>query len=245
MTSLSNKLAPYAGALLLLQGLAGCSGENNAANQTVPEAPAAQTNTASAETADTRLVVAFGDSLYAGYGVLPQERFPARLEKALASRGVPATVRNAGVSGDTSSAGLRRLAFTLDGLKRKPDLVMVNLGGNDMLRGIDPAETRANLTAICEELKRRGIPILLTGMVAAPNLGRDYADRFNPIYADLAKRYGAILYPFFLDGVVTDTQLMLPDRIHPNPKGVDTIVEKIVPMVAEGLDAERGASAPS
>lgn len=200
-------------------------------------APAVEANTATtAEITDGRLVVAFGDSLYAGYGVLPQESFPARLEKALAARGLAATVRNAGVSGDTSSAGLRRLAFTLDGLDRKPDLVMVNLGGNDMLRGIDPKETRANLTAICEELKRRGIPILLTGMIAAPNMGRDYADRFNPIYPDLAKRYGATLYPFFLDGVVTDRALMLPDSIHPNPKGIDAIVAKVAPMVAGVLD---------
>lgn len=237
MKPLPNRLAPYAGALLLLQGLAACSSENNSANQTIAEPSAAQANTAaSAEAADARLVVAFGDSLYAGYGVLPQESFPARLQKALVARGVPATVRNAGVSGDTSSAGLRRLAFTLDGLDRKPDLVMVNLGGNDMLRGIDPKETRANLTAICEELKRRGIPILLTGMIAAPNMGRDYSDRFNPIYPDLAKRYDATLYPFFLDGVVTDRALMLPDSIHPNPKGIDAIVAKVTPMVAGVLD---------
>lgn len=237
MTSLTNKLAAYAGALLLLQGLAACSGENNSANQMAAESPAAQGNAAApAEVTDGRLVVAFGDSLYAGYGVLPQQSFPARLEKALAARGIAASVRNAGVSGDTSSAGLRRLAFTLDGLGRKPDLVLVNLGGNDMLRGIDPSETRANLTAICEELKRRGIPILLTGMVAAPNMGRDYADRFNPIYPDLAKRYGAALYPFFLDGVVTDQARMLPDRIHPNPQGIDAIVAKVTPLVAGALD---------
>jgi acyl-CoA thioesterase-1 len=223
--------------VLLLQGLAACSGENNSANQTIAETPTAQTNVAaSADVADGRLVVAFGDSLYAGYGVLPQESFPARLQKALVARGIAASVRNAGVSGDTSSAGLRRLAFTLDGLDRKPDLVMVNLGGNDMLRGIDPKETRANLIAICEELKRRGIPILLTGMIAAPNMGRDYADRFNPIYPDLAKRYGATLYPFFLDGVVTDRALMLPDSIHPNPKGIDAIVGKVAPVVAGVLD---------
>ena len=236
MTSLSNKFAPYASALLLLQGLAACSGENNAANQMAAEAPAVQTNAAAAEIGDARLVVAFGDSLYAGYGVLPQESFPARLEKALAARGVAATVRNAGVSGDTSSAGLRRVELTVDGLDRQPHLVVVDLGGKDMLRGIDPKETRANLTAICEELKRRGIPILLTGMIAAPNMGRDYADRFNPIYADLAKRYDAILYPFFLDGVVTDQQLMLPDRVHPNPDGVNAIVTKVAPLVAGALE---------
>jgi acyl-CoA thioesterase-1 len=191
-----------------------------------------------AEASDTRLVVAFGDSLYAGYGVLPQQSFPARLEQALVAGGVAAVVRNAGVSGDTSAAGRRRLAFTLDGLDRKPDLVMVNLGGNDMLRGIDPAETRANLTAICEELKRREIPILLTGMVAAPNLGSDYAARFNPIYPDLAKRYDAALYPFFLDGVVLDRTLMLPDHIHPNPAGIDAIVRKVAPMVTRSLKGD-------
>jgi acyl-CoA thioesterase-1 len=123
-------------------------------------------------------------------------------------------------------------------LDRKPDLVMVNLGGNDMLRGIDPAETRANLTAICEELKRREIPILLTGMVAAPNLGSDYAARFNPIYPDLAKRYDAALYPFFLDGVVLDRTLMLPDHIHPNPAGIDAIVRKVAPMVTRSLKGD-------
>lgn len=235
-----NRLFPYAGAMLLLQGLAGCSSENNSAASAPPGEPAAQSQAAAAnaEAGDRRLVVAFGDSLYAGYGVAQQEGFPARLERALNARGVAATVRNAGVSGDTSAAGLRRLAFTLDGLDRKPDLVMINLGGNDMLRGIDPAETRTNLTAICEELKRRGIPIMLTGMVAAPNLGRDYADRFNPIYADLAKRYDAILYPFFLDGVVTDQNLMQPDRIHPNPQGVDAIVTKVTPLVAEALSPD-------
>lgn len=223
------RLASYACALLILQG---CSGENVATNDQ-REAPA--NSVATAPAADTRLVIAFGDSLYAGYGVLPQESFPVQLEGALKARGIAATVRNAGVSGDTSAAGARRLAFALDGQGRKPDLVMVNLGGNDMLRGIDPAETRANLTAICEELKARGIPILLTGMVAAPNMGRDYADAFNSIYPDLAKKYGAALYPFFLDGVVTDQQLMLPDRIHPNPKGLEAIVAKVTPLVAETL----------
>lgn len=234
MVSLSDRLIQYAGAFLFLQVLAGCSQENSAANQVVAE-PTSAVTTNTAEVAGARLIVAFGDSLYAGYGVLPQESFPAKLEMSLAARGIAANVRNAGVSGDTSSTGLRRLAFTLDGLDRKPDLVMINLGGNDMLRGLDPQETRANLTAICAELNRRGIPIMLTGMIAAPNMGRDYADRFNAIYGDLAKRYDAALYPFFLDGVVTDQRLMLPDRIHPNPKGIDAIVAKVVPVVAGAL----------
>ncbi len=231
---MSNRLAPYAGAMLLLQGLAACSPENTAQN-VVSETSATPAATASTPVADGKLVVAFGDSLYAGYGVLPQQSFPARLEQALKDRGIAATVRNAGVSGDTTAAGRRRLAFSLDGLPRKPDLVMVNLGGNDMLRGIDPKETRANLTAICEELKRRGIPIFLTGMIAAPNMGPEYTRAFNAIYGDLAKRYDAGLYPFFLDGVVTDRQLMLPDRIHPNPQGIDAIVGKVAPQVAATL----------
>jgi acyl-CoA thioesterase-1 len=223
-------------ALLLLQALAGCS-KQNSESQEAASAPEPAPRPAP-EAADAKLVVAFGDSLYAGYGVAPSESFPSELQKALKARGVTANVVNAGVSGDTSAAGLRRLAFTLDGLPRKPDLALVNLGGNDMLRGIDPAETRRNLTAICDELKRRDIPILLTGMVAAPNMGRDYADRFNPIYKDLARKFDAALYPFFLDGVVSDRSLMQPDRIHPNPAGVDIIVGKVAPLVAASLERD-------
>lgn len=230
---MSRKLTTYAGGLLLLQGLAACSGENNPqvlASETA--APAAGETT---EATDTKLVLAFGDSLYAGYGVKSDESFPAKLEKALVSQGVGTEVVNAGVSGNTTAAALSRLAFTLEGLERKPDLAMISLGGNDMLRGIDPAETRANLTKICEELHRRGIPILLTGMIAAPNMGRDYVERFNAIYVDLAKRYDAVLYPFFLDGVILDRTLMLPDHVHPNPKGIDVIVGRVGPLVAKTL----------
>jgi acyl-CoA thioesterase-1 len=228
---LFRNLSPYVVALLLLQPLAGCSDQNSAANRSTTAQSVAELE----PKATAKLIVAFGDSLYAGYGVLPSESFPTGLQKALSGQGVSVTVQNAGVSGDTSSAGLRRLAFTLDGLARKPDLFMVNLGGNDMLRGIDPAETRTNLTAICEELKKRGIPIMLTGMVAAPNMGSDYARRFNPIYADLAKQFDAALYPFFLDGVVSNPALMQADRMHPNPQGVNVIVNRITPLVASTL----------
>lgn len=228
------RIFAYVGPLLLIQSLAGCSEQNTSAKPATAERSAGPA-VAATPAADARLVVAFGDSLYAGYGVGPQESFPFKLQEALETRGIAATVRNAGVSGDTSSAGLRRLSFTLDGLTRKPDLVLVNLGGNDMLRGIDPAQTRDNLTAICEELTRRGIPIVLTGMIAAPNMGRDYADRFNPIYTDLSKRFGATLYPFFLDGVITDSALMLPDRVHPNARGIAMIVGRITPLVGSRL----------
>jgi acyl-CoA thioesterase-1 len=239
---LSFRFLPYAGPLLLLQGLAACSDQNNpavATNDAVPAAPEAARP--ADRVAEGKLVLAFGDSLYAGYGVAPQDSFPSELERALRARGVKATVRNAGVSGDTSAAGLRRLDFALDGLPRRPDLVLVNLGGNDMLRGVDPAETRRNLAAICGALQRRGIPILLTGMVAAPNLGREFADRFNAIYPDLAKRFHAGLYPFFLDGVVTRPDLMQPDRIHPTAQGIDIIAARVAPLVAERLAATGGA----
>ncbi|MBA4778926.1 MAG: arylesterase [Blastomonas sp.] len=181
--------------------------------------------------------MAFGDSLYAGYNVQQDESFPAQLEKALAAKGLNVQVHNAGVSGDTTAAGLQRLAFALDGLPRKPDLVILGLGGNDMLRGISPDQTQSNLKAMLDELKKRDIPVVLTGMVAAPNLGQDYASKFNPIYPALAKQYNAGLYPFFLDGVITDKALMLPDGIHPNPKGIAKVVNGIDDMVASRLQS--------
>lgn len=230
-----SRVRPRTASSLVIEDVAACSGENSGDTVTTNAQANAPTGTSAADVADGKMVLAFGDSLYAGYGVGADESFPADLQKALVARGISATVSNAGVSGDTSAAGLRRLAFTLDGLPRKPDLALVNLGGNDMLRGIDPAETRANLTAICAELSKRGIPIMLTGMVAAPNMGRAYTDAFNPIYADLAKRFDAPLYPFFLDGVITDRALMLPDGVHPNPKGIDIIVARVAPIVAARL----------
>ena len=238
------KLFPYAAALLLVHPLAACSQQGasesttaGAADPATPApAPAPAPAAGKAEAADGKLVLAFGDSLYAGYGVAEGESFPAELEKALKARGIAAHVVNAGVNGDTTAGGLARLAFTLDGLSRKPDLAVVGLGGNDMLRGIDPAETRANLSAICAELKRRGIPIVLTGMIAAPNMGADYARAFNAIYPDLAKQYGAPLYPFFLEGIVTDTKLMQADRIHPTAEGIDRVTGKVAPVVAGVLE---------
>lgn len=177
------------------------------------------------------LILAFGDSLYAGYGVKQTESFPARLQAVLNRGGGTAYVHNAGVSGDTTAAGLQRLAFTLDGLPKKPDLALLGLGGNDMLRGIQPDETRANLKAMLDEFKARGIPVVLTGMLAAPNLGPDYAAAFNRIYPDLAKEYDAALYPFLLDGVVTDAALMQGDRIHPTAEGLESIAERVAPVV--------------
>lgn len=204
----------------------------NAGAEAANAAPAAAR---SAPSADARLVVAFGDSLFAGYNLGPDQGFAPALERRLAAEGVDARVFNAGVSGDTSAAGLQRLAFTLDGLERKPDLVILGLGANDMLRGLDPGATRANLDAILAELKKREIPAMLTGMVAAPNMGADYAAKFNPIYPDLAKKYGLTLYPFFLDGVIGNPGLLLPDGIHPNDRGIDAIVQRVSPLVEKQI----------
>lgn len=187
-----------------------------------------------AQAAD-KLVLAFGDSLSAGYQLGPTQSFPARLEVALRRSGVPARVHNAGVSGDTSAGGRGRLAWVLRGLGRKPDLAIVELGANDMLRGLDPAQTRANLDAILGELRRQGVPTILAGMRAAPNLGRPYAKAFESIYPDLARRHRARLYPFFLEGVVANRSLLLADGMHPNARGVDVITTRILPMVRTAL----------
>ncbi|OLP60230.1 arylesterase [Xaviernesmea oryzae] len=171
-------------------------------------------------------LVGFGDSLMAGYQLAPEDAFPARLEKALRDKGLDVTIANAGVSGDTTAAGLARIAWSVpDGTKG----VILELGANDALRGIPPEETRKNLTAMIEALKARGVEVLLAGMMAPPNMGGDYGARFNAIYPDLAKQYGLELYPFFLDGVVENAALKLEDGMHPNPQGVSIMVERMLP----------------
>ena len=199
------------------------------------EAPRTQAGPTAAAAFAGPIVVAFGDSLFAGYGLEPSQGFAPALERALESQGVKARVINAGVSGDTTAAGLARLGFTLDGLPRKPDLVIIGLGANDMLRGLSPAQTRANLQAMLDELKRRGIPAALTTMMAAPNLGEDYARAFNPIYGDLSRASGARLYPFFLEGVAGQPGKLLPDGMHPNAQGVEDIARRLAPAVAGDL----------
>jgi acyl-CoA thioesterase-1 len=191
--------------------------------------------TAPAAAAEPARIVALGDSLTAGYGLPDNEAFTTRLQAKLAEMGRPAQVVNAGVSGDTTAGGLARLGWALDG---KVDLVIVELGANDGLRGIDPAETRRNLDAILAELDKRGLPVLLTGMLAPPNLGRDYGAAFNALYPELAEKHGVPLYPFFLDGVAADPALNQGDGIHPNAKGVDVIVERLAPHVIRALGGE-------
>jgi acyl-CoA thioesterase-1 len=181
------------------------------------------------------LVLALGDSLTAGYGLDRGLGFAPQLQASLRRHGIAATVIDGGVSGDTSQAGRARLGWTLDGLARKPDLVIVELGGNDMLRGLDPALTRANLDQILTELKRRQIKVVLAGMRAAPSLGPAYVAKFEPIYPELAAKHGAALYPFFLENVVGRTGMMQGDAIHPTFAGIKAIVTGILPTIKQAL----------
>ena len=173
-------------------------------------------------------ILMLGDSLTAGYGLASRDALPAWLEAALRARRLDAKVIDAGVSGDTTSGGLARLEWAL---VDDPHAVIVALGANDGLRAIDPAVTRANLDRLLVILAERGLPVLLAGMVAPPNLGPGYAARFDPIYRELAARHGAILYPFLLEGVATLTLLNQEDGIHPNPAGVEEIVRRMLPAV--------------
>jgi len=180
----------------------------------------------------TLQLVAFGDSLSAGYNLSQEQAFPAVLEKALRDKGYKVEVINAGVSGDTVQAGLERVDWSVpDGT----DGVILELGANDMLRGLDPALTRQGLEQIIERLKARNIPVMLAGMQAAPNLGPDYAAKFNAIYPELAGKHGLILYPFFLDGIAGNRILNLPDGVHPTGEGVQLIVDRILPSVEKFL----------
>lgn len=187
--------------------------------------------------ADPLKIVGFGDSLMAGYQLAPQDGFTGQLEDALNKAGFDVTVVNAGVSGDTTSGGLSRLDWSV------PDdagLVILELGANDALRGIDPAVTRSNLDAMIARLTERGIPVLLAGMLAPPNMGDAYAAQFNAIYPDLARKHGIPLYPFFLDGVAAEGDLLLDDGMHPNPEGVSVMVERILPTVKDAIVAVSG-----
>jgi len=181
------------------------------------------------------LVWALGDSLTAGYGLLPAQGFTNQLQDALRRSGVPATVRNGGIAGDTSAQGKARLLWGLRGLGATPDLVIVELGANDMLRGLPPQQAEANLDAILAELKKRHIRVLLAGMRAAPNLGPAYRAQFDTMYPRLARKYGVRLYPFFLQGVAGRRDLLQADGMHPNPRGVQVVVRAILPSVRMAL----------
>ena len=237
-----NRTLLYAALMLLVQLAVGCSPAEPDENGKAVVPAAGQEGAAIqepqpglAQAGDRLRVVAFGDSLFAGYGLDQGDGLVPGLQHMLAEQGIDAQVVNAAVSGDTTAAGLQRLDFALDGLPRKPDLVIVGLGGNDMLRGIDPAETRSNLEAILTRLKQREIPAMLSGMLASRNMGSDYAAAFDPIFPELAQQFGVKLYPFTLEGVIGQPQLLLRDGIHPNEDGVDVIAARIAPIVADEL----------
>lgn len=177
-------------------------------------------------------ILVLGDSLSAGYGLMLSQSFPSQLQRALNDDGIDAVVINAGVSGDTSAGGLSRLDWALS---EGVDAVIVELGANDGLRGLEPGETLKNLDAILARLRQRGLAILLTGMRAPPNLGAEYGREFAAIYPRLAKKHGVALYPFFLDGVAAVPELNQADTIHPNRQGVKVVIGRILPHVKEML----------
>jgi acyl-CoA thioesterase-1 len=177
----------------------------------------------------------------AGYGLPEADIFPVRLAAALKDKGYNVEVINAGVSGDTTAGGRARMAWSL---AENPDAVIVELGGNDGLRGLPPEETRANLDAMLAELAERDIPTLFAGMQAPPNLGKDYAAEFEAVFSTLADRHDVVFYPFFLEGVAADESLNQKDGIHPNPEGVEVIVSRILPAVEaliERVKAQKGS----
>lgn len=188
--------------------------------------------TAVTVTAGEPVVLAFGDSLTAGFGLPPEQAFPARLEARLRTDGVAARVMSAGVSGDTTAGGLARLDWAL---ADRPDLVIVELGANDGLRGVDPKAVRANLNAIITKIRASGAKVLLAGMKALANWGEDYERDFERIYPELARKHDVTLYPFFLDGVAMDPKLNQADGLHPNERGVAVVVDHIAPIVEQLL----------
>ncbi|MGN6497290.1 MAG: arylesterase [Tsuneonella sp.] len=218
--------------------LAGCKGEAPAPTPTpAPSATSTPPAAATPISGPVRTILAFGDSLFAGYGLVDPgvNSYPAQLETALRRRGINAHLVNAGIPGDTTAAGLQRLQFTLDGQGVKPDLALILLGGNDLLRGLPPAQTRANLEAILDAFDKRRIPVVLMGMRAPPNAGPQFQAAFDAIYPALAKEHHATLVPFFLQSVYNNRDLIQPDHIHPTTRGIGTIVAATADTVAQAL----------
>ncbi len=222
-------MAVLAGALL-----AACGSEAPIAEETALAAPVVVEEDIVLDGPERR-ILAFGDSLFAGYNLAENQGYPEQLERALRSEGVNVRVIDAAVSGDTTQAGLQRLSFVLDNLSEPIDLAMVELGGNDLLRGLSAEAAKDNLTAIMEEFAARDIPVLIMGMRAPPNAGPEYQAEFDGMYPALAEQYGAALVPFFLEPVFGNPDLNLPDRIHPTAEGISLIVEATTDDVVEAL----------
>lgn len=182
-----------------------------------------------------RTIIAFGDSLFAGYNLDPRDSYPEKLENALRAKGINAEIVNAGVSGDTTAAGLQRLEFTLAAMEQPPALLILELGGNDLLRGLSPEETKANLGKMLTILKREGVPVLLMGMRSPPNYGPEYQAQFDALYRDLAAEYGADLIPFWLEDIYREPELFQSDRIHPTADGIERLVAATIGDVEGAL----------
>lgn len=187
-----------------------------------------------------RTIIAFGDSLFAGYNLDPRDSYPEKLENALRAKGINADVVNAGVSGDTSAAGLNRLEFTLAAQDTPPALFILELGGNDLLRGLSPETTKANLGKMLAILKEQNVPVLLMGMRAPPNVGPEYQAQFDAMYRDLAQEYGAALIPFWLEDIYRDPALFQADRIHPTAQGIERLVGSTLAEVEQALPPAPG-----
>ena len=221
--------------------LAGCS--DAGPNGEVAEASEGASDQAGEEAAPDaievdgpeRTIMAFGNSLFAGYGVGKENSYPAQLEAALRSDGINASIINAGVSGDTTAAGLQRLAFTLDAQETKPELFILELGGNDLLRGLSPDQSRANLAAMLDELAAREIPVLIMGMRAPPNYGPEFQRQFDALFGELAAEYDTALVPFWLESIYEDPALFQSDRIHPTTQGLGELVTATKEAVSEAL----------
>ena len=222
--------------ILLALTLGGCGQPASKAPAPAPTRVASEQPVAGPE----RRILAFGNSLFAGLGVGMENSYPAQLQTALRADGVNARIANAGISGDTTAAGRQRLAFTLDAQERAPDLVLLELGANDMLRALSPAETRANLTAMLDELTKRNIPVLLMGMRSPPNYGPEYQQAFDAIYSDLGKRPGVALIPFWLETIYQRPELFQSDRLHPTVGGLGELVSATKGAVKDALPRAKG-----
>ena len=218
--------------IVVVCGLSACG---SATPAPAPSAASSASRSPAPLAGPVRHILAFGDSLFAGYRLAPGQGYPERLEVALRARGINAEVADAGVSGDTTAAGAVRLEFVLDSLEARPDLALVELGGNDLLRGLSPQDAKANMAEILDQLKARHIPVLLMGMKAPPNAGPEYQVKFDAIYPALASHYRTGLVPFFLQPIYDKPAFLQADHIHPTSAGVDVLVAATVGDVAKAL----------
>lgn len=240
-SSIRQMPSPLGGALVLTISLALAACGSEAPVEQNQGRNASQSSSGSLANAEVPImgpeknILAFGDSLFAGYNVDPKDSYPSKLQNALRAKGINAQVSNAGVSGDTSAAGLQRFEFTLNGQDQTPDLLILQLGGNDLLRQISPDQTRANLAAMIGAAQQRGMDVLLMGMRAPPNYGREYQAEFDSIYSDLAAEYGTGLIPFWVEPVAARPDLIQQDRIHPTADGIEVLVEATLDKVAAAI----------